>query len=495
MGENSNFSIYSIDVPTNQDVNITVTPVIGTVNYKYIIYKDNVIYKEANLQNKTNIYLSDTGTYKIVLNMYDSSNNMTEAVSGTYIIDKEAPVINAPDSLNIQKGENFNLNVVANDNIDNDLTDKIISNIDELDLNSPGHQNLTYTVSDTAGNKTVKTVDVNIINGNSTVFVIQIFLIVCLILAVLIALRFKKTLRLEKRLENYVLTPKNDKSLSLASIFLIQYKKLNKKVTSVLNKSVFLSKYAKKLDKYTAITDNHKSGMEIVTLKVLSSLLLLIVAFTADIIQVKFMPLYEFVIPLLVGFFVPDVLYFLKYKVYRKTIENDLLSAIIIMNNAFKAGRNITQAIEIVGNELEGTIAEEFKKMSLELSYGLEIDVIFKRFSQRVQLEEVSYLTASLTVLNKTGGNIVEVFSSIEKTMFNKKKLRLELNSLTGSSRIIVYVLLTIPFFFILLISVISPEYFLPFITTDLGLFLMGLMIIYYIIFVIVVRKIMKVVI
>ena len=87
------------------------------------------------------------------------------------------------------------------------------------------------------------------------------------------------------------------------------------------------------------------------------------------------------------------------------------------------------------------------------------------------------------------------MFSSIEKTLFNKKKLRLELASLTGSSRLIVYILLTIPFFFVLVISIISPTYFLPFVTTDLGLVLLIFMILYYILFVIVVRKIMKVVI
>ena len=133
--------------------------------------------------------------------------------------------------------------------------------------------------------------------------------------------------------------------------------------------------------------------------------------------------------------------------------------------------------------------------MSLELSYGLGIDVVFKRFADRVNLEEVNYLTASLTILNKTGGNIIAVFESIEKSLFNKKKLRLELKSLTGSSKIIVYVLFAVPFLFILFVSLISPTYFVPFFTTKLGVFLLIGMIIYYIVFVICVRKIMKVVI
>ncbi len=46
--------------------------------------------------------------------------------------------------------------------------------------------------------------------------------------------------------------------------------------------------------------------------------------------------------------------------------------------------------------------------MHLELSFGLSVDVVFGRFAKRVELEEVSYLTASLSILNKTGGNIIK---------------------------------------------------------------------------------------
>ena len=234
---------------------------------------------------------------------------------------------------------------------------------------------------------------------------------------------------------------------------------------------------------------------EIFAGKIFVALVFVIVAVFATTIQFKLISAYEIIIPLIVGFFVLDILYFIKYKAYRVKMENDLLAAIIVMNNAFKSGRSISQAIDIAGEEVEGEIGREFKKMSLELSYGLGIDVIFKRFASRVNIDEVNYLTASLTILNKTGGNITKVFDAIEKTMFNKKKLRLELKSLTGSSKIIVYVLFAVPFIFVLFISIINPTYFMPFITTKLGFILLIGMIIYYIIFIICVKKIMKVVI
>ena len=81
------------------------------------------------------------------------------------------------------------------------------------------------------------------------------------------------------------------------------------------------------------------------------------------------------------------------------------------------------QAIETVKNELEGPIALEFQKISLDISYGLSLDTVFNRFYNRVQVEDAKYIASSLTLLNKTGGNIVKVFSMIEKSFFDKKKL------------------------------------------------------------------------
>ena len=163
------------------------------------------------------------------------------------------------------------------------------------------------------------------------------------------------------------------------------------------------------------------------------------------------------------------------------------------MNNAFKSGRSITQAVELVSTELDGPIAHEFAKIYMELNFGLEIDVVFDRFSKRVKMEEIAYLTASLSVLSKTGGNIIKVFSSIEENLFNKKKLKLELQSLTGTSKIIVTALYLVPALFIVFVSLVSPGYFEPFYTTKLGFIFMGIILILYVIYIYSVNKIMKV--
>ena len=151
------------------------------------------------------------------------------------------------------------------------------------------------------------------------------------------------------------------------------------------------------------------------------------------------------------------------------------------------------QAIEIVAHELKGPIKQEFKKMHLEISYGLSLDVVFDRFSKRVESEEVSYITSSLSILNKTGGNIIKVFSSIEKMLFNKRKLKQEMKSLTSSASMISKVLLFMPFVFVLFITLLNPSYFASLLNTTMGNVLLCIMVLIYALYAFVVNKIMKV--
>ena len=138
-------------------------------------------------------------------------------------------------------------------------------------------------------------------------------------------------------------------------------------------------------------------------------------------------------------------------------------------------------------------IKDEFEKMYLDMKFGLSVDTVFDRFAKRVNLEEAVYVSSSLKILNKTGGNIVEVFSSIEKTLFDKKKLNEELKNISSNPKMIVTVLLLIPIIFILLIYILDPTYFSPLFESVLGYMVIGIIVIMFIIYALLLRRILKI--
>lgn len=210
-------------------------------------------------------------------------------------------------------------------------------------------------------------------------------------------------------------------------------------------------------------------------------------------IQGKFVTLLQLVISLIIGFYVLDIYLIINSKLTKKKIENDMLRAIIIMNNAFKSGKSTIQAVEIASKKLPKPICFEFKKIYEEMKYGLSIDTVFDRFSKRVAIEEAEYLSSSLTILNRTGGNIVAVFDSIEKTLFDKKKLKEELKNSTTVSKLVVKILLVVPIFFVLIIYLLNPDYFSPFFESTLGYLMLGFILLMFIVYAYLLGKIVKV--
>lgn len=326
------------------------------------------------------------------------------------------------------------------------------------------------------------------------IFIIQTIIMIILVAIIFYLIMYNKSLKLERRISKYSIESIKDDSISFFDLISSSYKELLNKTSNLLVKSVFLKKYSFKYNKYiTYENDKDTTAMDFVSNKLYIMLALFLIVLFARIIEGRLMSLLDILISLLLGFFLLDI--YLKFYDYvkKKKIEQDLLNAIIIMNNAFRSGMSTMQAIEIVSKELKGPIAQEFKKMHLEISYGLSLDVVFDRFSKRVESEEVSYITSSLSILNKTGGNIIKVFSSIEKMLFSKRKLRSEMKSLTSSSRMISKILLIMPFIFVVIISILNPSYFAPLITTTIGRLILFMIILVYSLYAFIVNRIMKV--
>ena len=498
MNEVGNFNITHTESPTNKNIIVVFSPYSNVESYLYEIYKDQTLLNRPFIsKSKATINLNGTGVYQIKITATLKDGSKHSLSSGYYVIDKQKPEITVKsENIEIKSNElkEIEENATAQDNYDGNITNQIETNINKLNLKSHQNQKLIYTITDRAGNKAEKMVNIKIIQ-NTNYFSIEAILIIFTLIFAYLIIKIQKALLLEKRIKPYTLRSLKNKDLSISEKIIYKYQQLAKVINKNFDKSVFAKKYAKKLEKYLPVSKFNETSMDILSGKIIVAFIFTASAFLIQMAHMKFLESYEAILIFTLGFFALDILYFIKYKVFRWKLENDFIAAITIMNNAFKSGRSITQAIDTVSHELKGVIGDEFEKMSLELLYGLGIDTVFKRFAKRIDLEEASYLTASLTILNKTGGDIIKVFDSIERSMFDKRKLRLELSSLTSGSKIVVAVLLGMPFFFALVINIINPEYFVPFFTTSIGIILLIFMIIYYIIFVVVVRKIMKVVI
>lgn len=329
---------------------------------------------------------------------------------------------------------------------------------------------------------------------NTQILVTQGITILLLVVLIIFLLRQRRVIKYEKRFEKFALLSTKEHEKSFFDLIYQYFWKNLHKLTVLLNRSTFLKKYSMKYEHFIRFEQREEiHPMDYISLKFIIAFLFVLLNTLTAMFQLISLGLINYFFAFLLGFYLPDLFLHLEFQRKRKKVEEDLLKAIIIMNNSFKSGRNIMQAVEIVKNELEGAISDEFKKIYMDMTYGLSLEVVFDRFYNRIKLDDAKYITNSLTMLNKTGGNIVKVFGSIERSFFEKKKLKNEMRSLTSASIFVFRILCVLPFLFIFFIFLLNPGYFNPIFETTLGHISLIFIVLLYTLYILVIKKVLEV--
>ncbi|MBE6160790.1 MAG: hypothetical protein E7158_01025 [Firmicutes bacterium] len=321
----------------------------------------------------------------------------------------------------------------------------------------------------------------------------ETFIVLILVFIAMQVIKSLKSYDYEKKFSDFSLLSVNDREVSLYEKIATFFFKLVYKVSKLINVSKVIEKHSSKFDRDSKVNGRIRNGLDFISIKILVGIFLSICTFFTIIVKGFSFDFIKILIGFIVGYFTPNIIIVYRRNRNKKRVEDDLLKAIIIMNNSFKSGRNIMQAIETVKTELDGPIAEEFKKISLDISYGLSLDTVFSRFYNRVKIEDAKYIASSLTLLNKTGGNIIKVFNMIENSFFDKKKLKTELSSLTASSVFVFRILALLPLIFVALITVLNNQYFLPLFSSSIGFGILILILSLYAMYIYVIKKLLKV--
>lgn len=324
---------------------------------------------------------------------------------------------------------------------------------------------------------------------------IYIIIVSIILILVFLLIKFYISICYEKRIKRFSLDAPRENYQSFADKAISFLNKLTKKLSKGLIKSDASRRYAKRFEKYIEYntTKNNLEPIDYISIKIFVMLGFQILYLISLTIRLYKFNMFTFLLISIFGFFLTDIVVAIIYKRTRKLLEDQLLQAIVIMNGAFKSGKNIHNALDIVRTELPNPIRAEFEIVYKDINYGLSLYEAFDRFADRIKLEQAKYITTSLALLSRTGGNIVTVFEMIEKSFYNRMKIKQELMTLTASSKFLYKMLIFIPLGIILLIVCLDPSYFLPLITSELGILITCIILVLYLVYIVLIKRVMRV--
>ena len=139
--------------------------------------------------------------------------------------------------------------------------------------------------------------------------------------------------------------------------------------------------------------------------------------------------------------------------------EESLPDGLAMLARTLRAGLPLSQALQIVSQEMPGAVGTEFGIVFNELNYGGDLRSAFMAMLERIPSVAVMALAVAIMIQRETGGNLAVSVDSLERLMRERFRFQRHLRSLTASNRTSAWIIGLIPFLLAGVLELLSPGY------------------------------------
>jgi tight adherence protein B len=167
-----------------------------------------------------------------------------------------------------------------------------------------------------------------------------------------------------------------------------------------------------------------------------------------------------------------------------------LPDCIDLFNRAMKAGHNIHAGLETIASETADPAKGEFRKVTEELSLGIQLDSALHNLGKRVPLIDLKFFIIGLILQRQTGANMVEVLDNMSLLVRERLNLLAKMKAATAQQRFSAALLCSMPIVFGIILWFLKREYVVLLYTDETGSKFLTYAIVSEIIGILIIRKI-----
>jgi tight adherence protein B len=171
----------------------------------------------------------------------------------------------------------------------------------------------------------------------------------------------------------------------------------------------------------------------------------------------------------LVGGFVPYLFVWMKAKRRMRAFEDQLPDLLITMAASLKAGHSFKQGIQSVVDEGQDPAAKELRRVITDTQLGRPMEAALHDTADRIGSKNFSFVITAVNIQRQVGGSLAGLFDMVADTVRDRQQFARKIRSLTAMGRMAAYVLIGLPFFIALAMTVLNPTYMDPLFHTHTG--------------------------
>lgn len=160
-----------------------------------------------------------------------------------------------------------------------------------------------------------------------------------------------------------------------------------------------------------------------------------------------------------VGAVLPLTILYARRHWRRRQLCRQLPEVFQIISRAVRAGQTVPAALQIIADDFDPPISEEFTLCYEQQNLGMSRESVLKRLAVRTGVMELQIFVVALLVQSRSGGDLVELLDNLSAMATKRLKLRERVRALTGEGRMQALILMLLPVVALVCLVVFSPDY------------------------------------
>ena len=140
-------------------------------------------------------------------------------------------------------------------------------------------------------------------------------------------------------------------------------------------------------------------------------------------------------------------------------LRRQLPDAFEMMSRTVRVGQTTTAAMQLIADEFDAPIADEFRLCYQQQELGVSADVALRNMASRNGIMELQIFVMGLLVQNRSGGNLAELLDKLGTIVRNRARLQAKVKTLTSEGRMQAAVLIALPICALLALLEIAPDH------------------------------------
>lgn len=146
----------------------------------------------------------------------------------------------------------------------------------------------------------------------------------------------------------------------------------------------------------------------------------------------------------------------------RRRFEEQFPEALTLIASSLSAGHTFLRAIQMMNEEADGPLSEEFGRVVSETELGDPLVDALDRLAERLQIRDVDWVVQAIKIQQQVGGKLADLLHTLADFIRAREEIRREIDVLTAEGRVSALVLGGLPVFLLVAIQIISPDYMEP---------------------------------